>query len=84
MFATDWLRRKGLNEQLLGLLELDSSSGSREAICRVGPTDAGLLELAFREGAVLLTEDQNTLARLGWERGIECKLVRQLLDTEFV
>jgi hypothetical protein len=79
LFAMRWLSEKGLDEQLVCLLDLNADSRWQNSICEIGPTDTGLLEIAFREGAVLLTDDKDTLARSGWAQGIDCRLVETLL-----
>ena len=81
LFAMNWLSSKGLDERLLRLLDLNAETRSQSAVCEIGPTDTGLLELAFREGTVLLTDDRNTLARLAWAQGIDCRLVMNVLES---
>jgi hypothetical protein len=79
LFTMRWLNEKRLEERLVRLLDLNDNVRSRSTICQIGPTDTGLLELAFREGTVLLTDDETTLARIGWNQGIDCRLVERLL-----
>lgn len=84
MSSVDYLARKKVAERLLGLIEIcgsDEGQG-RISVSEIGPTDAGLIELARREKCVLLTDD-GTLARRAWNMalGDHCKLVRHLLQT---
>lgn len=81
-FSMDWLKSKSLDEKLVGILDLNSQARSQNWVCEVGPTDSGLLELARREGAVLLTDDRRTLAGYGLKKDIDCRLVQDLLDEE--
>jgi hypothetical protein len=80
--SLDWLARKKLDEKLIRLLDLNSQESWREAICRIGPCDAGLVELALRGGTTLLTDDRRTLAPLAWGLGVDCRVVRDLLPEE--
>src|SRR2546421_1519745 len=82
--SVDYLREK-LDERLLSFIEIcDSDEGQgRKIVSEIGPTDAGLIELARREECDLLTDDESTLARQAWNMGLgdQCKLVRYLLET---
>ena len=73
-----WLAKKQLDEQLIRLLDL-SSSQLRNSVCLIGPCDTGLIELAHREGAILLTDDRRTLAPLARGNGVDCHVVEDLL-----
>jgi rRNA-processing protein FCF1 len=77
--AITWLREKNTDEALIRLLDMSKEVSSREAIYRIGPTDAGLIDLARREGTVLLTDDRRTLAPMAWRQGIDCRLVEMLI-----
>ncbi len=81
--SMDYLVRKKVDERLLSLIEMCGSDEGRESVCKIGPTDAGLIELARREKCVLLTDDKRTLAQRAWNMGLgdKCKLVRNLLST---
>ena len=74
------LASKGLDENLLRLIEdMFDREAVRHHVAEVGPTDAGLIELARREGCVLLTDDQRTLGLLAFRLGVDCKIFRTLL-----
>lgn len=73
-----WLAKKQLDEQLVRLLDL-SSSHLQNSVCSIGPCDTGLIELAHREGAILLTDDRRTLTPLARAYGINCHVVEDLL-----
>jgi hypothetical protein len=74
--AMDWLTRKNLDERLLRFLDM---KGQTESVCMIGPTDTGLIELARREGCVLLTDDERSLAWRAWGQGVKCQLVEKLI-----
>lgn len=73
------LRKKRLDERLLLLLDMESSPLNKEFLQVLGPTDTGLLQLAKNEGYRLLTDD-GTLRSRAWQEGIECFLVREMLQ----
>ena len=79
--AMSFLRMKKLDERLISLLDMSEKGGLREAVCAMGPTDAGLVELARQEGegCTLLTDDERTLARHAWDLGIDCRLMKNLI-----
>jgi len=77
--SMEYMRWKNVDERLLRLIEMHNSEEMRETLCLIGPTDAGLIELARRESCVLLTDDERTLATQSWRLGIECHLIRNLL-----
>lgn len=69
-----------LDERLIRLIEDGFRyPDRRNNISQVGPTDAGLVELARREGCMLLTNDEGTLARLAWRLHVDCKIFKTLL-----
>jgi rRNA-processing protein FCF1 len=69
-----------LDERLLRLIEDGfHRKDRRHNISEVGPTDAGLIELARSEGCTLLTDDRRTLAPLAWRLGVDCQLFKSLL-----
>jgi hypothetical protein len=69
-----------LDERLLRLIEEGFRlEAVRHNISRIGPTDAGLIELARREGCVLLTDDERTLAPLAWRLGVDCRIFKPML-----
>jgi rRNA-processing protein FCF1 len=69
----------GIQEQLVCLVDLWKNEAMRELIAEIGPTDAGLLDLALERNCVLITEDEKTLAARAWKLAIECQLVRNLV-----
>lgn len=79
-FSMLQLKRKGLTENLITLLSMHESEEMSKLVRAIGPTDAGLIDLARRERAVLLTDDERTLAHhaLGMP-DIECTLVEFIL-----
>jgi hypothetical protein len=77
--AMNWLASKGLNENLVSLLELNSHLRSRTSVCEIGPTDCGLIELAIRENAVLLTDDRRTIVGRARKNGVDCRVVEDEL-----
>jgi hypothetical protein len=80
LLSMELLASKGLDENLLRLIEdMFAWEGVRHNVAEVGPTDAGLIELARREGCVLLTDDQRTLGVLAFRLGVDCKIFRTLL-----
>src|ERR1700680_1665803 len=80
LVSMELLALKGLDENLLRLIEdMFDREGVRHNVAEVGPTDAGLIELARREGCVLLTDDQRTLGQLAHRLGIDCRSFRKLL-----
>ena len=80
--SLDYLSLKNLDERLLRLIpDLSASEAEKEVMFEIGPTDAGLIDLARREKCILLTDDERTLARWAWSLGLgdQCKLVRNIL-----
>jgi rRNA-processing protein FCF1 len=76
----EWLRKKNLDERLLlRLLDMDEKKQLKESVCAIGPTDTGLIDLARREGCVLLTDDRRTLAPYAWGQAVDCRLVETLI-----
>ncbi len=55
--AMKTLSDRGLNEELLALLEMYKNDALRQIVSISGPIDAGLVALANREGCALLTDD---------------------------
>jgi hypothetical protein len=69
-----------LDERLLRLIEDGfQREDVRHNIAQIGPTDAGLIQLALREGCTLLTDDERTLAPLAYRLGVDCKFFKPLL-----
>lgn len=77
--AMNWLASKGLDENLISLLELNSHLRSRTWVCEIGPTDCGLIELAIREHAALLTDDRRTIVGRARKNGVDCRVVEDEL-----
>lgn len=46
LYAMTWLASKGMQEELVRLLDLNSNTNRQKAVCEIGPTDTGLVELA--------------------------------------
>lgn len=77
--SMNFLCMKNIDEQLLRLLDMHGREDLREVVCLIGPTDTGLIDLARKEGCVLLTDDERTLAVRAWEEGVDCRLVKNLV-----
>jgi rRNA-processing protein FCF1 len=78
--SMELLEFRKLDERLLRLIEEGFQRADvRHNISEIGPTDAGLIELARLEGCVRLTDDQRTLAQSAWRLGVDCKIFKPLL-----
>ncbi len=75
----EFMRGRKLEETLVRLLDMADRDYLRAGICRFGPTDTGLIELARKEGCVILTDDERTLATRAWEQGVDCRLMKQVI-----
>jgi hypothetical protein len=79
-----FLRTKKLDERLLTLLDLFSNTDHQydygELVCTIGPTDVGLIRLAYEERCVLLTDDARTLAPRARGMGVRCLLLQDLVQ----
>jgi hypothetical protein len=51
----------------------------KDRLFDIGIVDTGLIELAAKNGCVLITQDEGTLARCAWTVGVDCRLVKQLI-----
>lgn len=80
LHSLEYLLERNLDERLLQLLDMSSREHSREALCNIGPADAGLIDLALSVGCPLLTDDERTLAWRAWQAGVDCRLVQSLID----
>ncbi len=70
--AWNLLALSNFDERLLRLIEDGfQHANARHNISKIGPTDAGLIELALREGCILLTDDQRTLMPLAHSLAVE-------------
>lgn len=78
--AMKFLSEKGLDERLVTLLGLYEQEDSRQMMCSLGPTDAGLVALARQENCALLTDDSGLLAWRGPDGRPEIVLVKNVLD----
>jgi hypothetical protein len=76
--SMNWLAEKKLDEKLVRLLDLRGNP-LEESLYRIGPCDTGLVELARREGATLLTDDRRTLAPFALNLGVDCRVVEDML-----
>jgi rRNA-processing protein FCF1 len=74
-YSIDFLLANRLDEVLVRLIELRDLS---EVICEIGPIDTAIIQLAHKEGAVLLTTDTRLLGRAR-EQGVDV-----LSDYDFV
>ncbi|MGA9997975.1 MAG: hypothetical protein WBP93_21350 [Pyrinomonadaceae bacterium] len=74
------LKRKGIEENLLRLLDMNEENDKKELICTIGPTDAGLIALAQQERCVLLTDD-GPLTSFARAQGVDCWLTRDILGS---
>ena len=52
-----FFKRHHIREELVPLAELEKDERIRELVCKIGPTDTGLMVLANRERCTLLTND---------------------------
>jgi rRNA-processing protein FCF1 len=78
--SMELLALNNFDERLLRLIEDGFRQvGVRQTISKIGPTDGGLIELALREGCVLLTDDQRTLAPLAYRLGVDCRIFKPML-----
>ena len=73
-----FLRRKKLDERLVGLLQIASTGELLASVCSLGPTDTGLIELARQERCVLLTDDTEIRRRASHQQ-VDCRLMRSEL-----
>lgn len=79
LHSLEYLLERNLDERLLRLLDMYGRADLREAVCNIGPADAGLIDLALSVGCPLLTDDERTLAWRAWQAGVDCRLVRQII-----
>jgi hypothetical protein len=78
--SIDLLIQWDIDEELIRLLDLASDESFQACLPEIGAIDTGLIQLALRHGCVLITDDERTLAREGWTRGVDCRLVKQLVS----
>ncbi len=81
--SIDLLAQWNIDENLVRLLDLASGEIAGSCLQRIGPNDTGLIELARRNGCVLITQDERTLAPEAWSLGVKCLLVKQLIPLSF-
>ena len=77
--SIDLLIQWDIDETLIRLLDLASDESFRACLPEIGAIDTGLIQLALRHECVLITEDERTLAPEAWTRGVDCRLVKQLV-----
>ncbi|SRR5882724_10302021 len=77
--AMKTLSHRGLDEELLTLLELYDDDALKEIVSISGPTDAGLVALAHREGCLLLTDDGRLFRWMGVYPSLRIGLIQNLL-----
>lgn len=77
--SIDLLIQWDIDEVLIRLLDLASDKSFRACLPEIGAIDTGLIQMALQHECVLITEDERTLAREAWTRGVDCRLVKQLV-----
>ena len=77
--SIDLLTQWDIDETLVRLLDLASDESFRACLPEIGAIDTGLIQMALQHECVLITEDERTLAREAWTRGVDCRLVKQLV-----
>jgi rRNA-processing protein FCF1 len=78
--SIDLLIQWSIDENLVRQLDLASDAGFQGCLPEIGVTDTGLIQLALHQECVLITEDERTLAREAWTRGVDCRLLKQLVS----
>lgn len=71
---------RNVSERLVTLRDLNNDDKLKQIACVDGPTDAGLIALADREGCLLLTNDGRLYKWLGAFPRMEIKLVEDLVS----
>ncbi|MGH9856034.1 MAG: hypothetical protein ACREBD_39870 [Blastocatellia bacterium] len=71
---------RNVNEKLVTLRDLNNDERLKQILCVDGPTDAGLIALADREGCLLLTNDGHLYNWLGAFPRMKIKLVEDLIS----
>ena len=79
LLAMSTLQQRNLEEELVRLLYLYERDDLREPACLFGPTDVGLMDLAKRNGCVLVTEERG-LRDLARGRNVICYLLEEWLS----
>lgn len=74
--SMEFFMEKNLNEELLRLLDLQGREESCEAVCALGPADAGLIDLAQRERCSVVTDDWDLAQRLR-SKNVDCFLTQE-------
>jgi rRNA-processing protein FCF1 len=77
--SIDLLMQWNMDEQLIRLLDMAGRMELKDRLFDIGIVDTGLIELAAKNGCVLITQDEGTLARCAWTVGVDCRLVKQLI-----
>ena len=77
--SIDLLVQWDIDERLIRLLDLASDESFRACLPEIGAIDTGLIQMALQHECVLITEDERTLAREAWTRGVDCRLVKDLV-----
>ncbi len=73
------LRQWNLDERLIRLLDLASGRTVGSSLGRIGPPDAGVIQLALQEQCALITEDEKTLYAEALTMGIDCHLLKNII-----
>lgn len=81
--SIDLLMQWDIDETLIRLLDLAADESFRTCLPEIGAIDTGLIHMALQHECVLITEDERTLAREAWSRGVDCRLVKQLLPVTY-
>src|SRR5262249_47995198 len=75
----DFFDTHNVSEKLITLRDLNNEDGLKQIVCTFGPTDAGLMALADREGCLLLTHDDRLYTWLGAFPRVKIGLVKNLV-----
>ena len=77
--SIDLLVQWRMAEELVRLLDLASHDSLRRCLPEIGVTDTGLIDVAARQGCILITRDSRTVAREAGLRHVDCRLIRELI-----
>jgi rRNA-processing protein FCF1 len=78
--SIDLLTQWDVDERLIRLLDIAGNETFQRCIPRIGLIDTALIHLALRNECVLITQDERTLAPEALTRGVDCRLVKQLVS----
>ena len=77
--SIDLLTQWDIDEKLVRLLDIASGESFQECLPGIGLIDTALIHLALQHECVLITQDEKTLAPAALSRGVDCRLVKQLV-----